>query len=328
MDNLLNAQHPVVMGFRTGGWGDRLLTMPALRALETLFPNRLTLICENLAGELIFNGLHLRSICEVDLHPVSASKVEFDSEAVARKVGACDLLLSIIPGYFSAMGSLIERLSPVRSVGFDYGFNVTLPLDFNRHASELAFDIPRYLDPLLKIEDFATPVFAPRYERQARELREIVPPELRILAIHAETKPNKMWPPSQFTTLLQLFLDRHPNFVVFVVGTKNLSLEGGRHDDRIISCFGLPLPAVFCLVGLCDLFLGVDSCMLHAADLYQVPGVGLFGPTSHIHWGFRFSRSRHVRGDGTMESIEVEEVLEALESLILDSQMRSKAVIG
>jgi hypothetical protein len=29
-----------------------------------------------------------------------------------------------------------------------------------------------------------------------------------------------------------------------------------------------------------------------------------------------------------MESIEVEEVLEALESLILDSQMRSKAVIG
>ena len=316
MRNPLEAQHPVVMAFRTGGWGDRLLTMPALRALETLFSNRLTLICEDMAGELIFNGLQLRSICEVVLRPYGNSSVGFDAEAVARDVGTCDLLLSIIPGYFPAIGTLIDRLSPTRSVGFAHGFEVTLPLDFNRHSVEPAFDIPRYLDPSLRIEDFATPVFAPKYQRQARELRKAVPQGFRILAVHAETKPQKMWPASRFTTLLHLFLDRHPDFLAFVVGGKNLSLEAGQHSDRVIPCHGLPLPSDFCLVGECDLFLGVDSCMLHAADLYRVPGVGLFGPTSYRQWGFRFSRSRHVCGDGTMEAIKVEEVLEALESLL------------
>lgn len=326
MPNLLDAQHPVVMAFRTGGWGDRLLTMPALRALERLFPNRLTLICEEMAGELIFNGLQLRSICEVALRPYGNSSVGFDSEAVARDVGTCDLLLSIIPGYFPAIGALIERFSPVRSVGFVQGFEITLPLDFNKHSAELAFDIPRYLDPSLRIEDFAMPVFASRYQHKAQELRKLVPQEFRILAVHAETKPQKMWPSSRFTTLLHLFLDRHPDFLVFVVGGKNLNLEAGDHSDRVIPCFGLPLPSVFCLVGECDLFLGVDSCMLHAADLYRVPGVGLFGPTSYCQWGFRFSRSRHVCGDGSMDSIKLEEVLVALESL-LDRQDETENVI-
>jgi ADP-heptose:LPS heptosyltransferase len=54
--------------------------------------------------------------------------------------------------------------------------------------------------------------------------------------------------------------------------------------------------------------------MLHLADLYQVPGVGLFGPTDPSEFGFRFARHLHVRA-ATMNEISVADVGHALEAL-------------
>jgi ADP-heptose:LPS heptosyltransferase len=68
------------------------------------------------------------------------------------------------------------------------------------------------------------------------------------------------------------------------------------------------------LVANADLFVGIDSSMLHAADLARVPGVGLFGPTRAATWGFRFGPHRHV-DRSTMADITVEEVLSAMEDL-------------
>ena len=56
--------------------------------------------------------------------------------------------------------------------------------------------------------------------------------------------------------------------------------------------------------------------MLHAADLFNVPGVGLFGPTSSAEFGFKFSRHHHVQADGTMDTIDPFNVLILLETLL------------
>ncbi len=61
--------------------------------------------------------------------------------------------------------------------------------------------------------------------------------------------------------------------------------------------------------------MGIDSCMLHAADLARVPGVGLYSPTQPAIWGFRFAPHRHVYG-GTMADISVDDVFSAMESLV------------
>jgi ADP-heptose:LPS heptosyltransferase len=83
----------------------------------------------------------------------------------------------------------------------------------------------------------------------------------------------------------------------------------------VLSLPGLPLSYAMALVAASDLFLGVDSCMLHAADFHRVPGVGLFGPTSPRRWGFRFGPHRHVAVAGAIDQIGTAEVLAALESL-------------
>jgi hypothetical protein len=53
--------------------------------------------------------------------------------------------------------------------------------------------------------------------------------------------------------------------------------------------------------------------MLHAADLFRVPGIGLFGPSDPQEFGFRFTRGLHLRGRGTMERIAVSDVILAFD---------------
>jgi ADP-heptose:LPS heptosyltransferase len=183
----------------------------------------------------------------------------------------------------------------------------------------LAFDVPLQLDPSLKPEDFAaSPTFAPEARRLARQVRMHVA-SMRVLIVHADSKPEKMWEAEWFVTVLDTFLERHPDFVAFVIGTKDLGLDRGRAGKRVVPCYGLPLPVALSLVGEADLFLGIDSCALHAADLFRVPGVGLFGPTSCAEWGFRFGPHRHICGGQTMRGIGMTDVLDGLESLLANT---------
>lgn len=54
-------------------------------------------------------------------------------------------------------------------------------------------------------------------------------------------------------------------------------------------CGGLALPTAFELVRYVDVFVGVNSCFLQAADLWRTSGVGLFGATEVHEFGFRLS---------------------------------------
>jgi ADP-heptose:LPS heptosyltransferase len=65
-----------------------------------------------------------------------------------------------------------------------------------------------------------------------------------------------------------------------------------------------------------DFFIGVDSCMLHVADIARVPGVGLFGPTNVKEFGFYIGPHIMIQGDGSMDKIPVEMVIKALDQLV------------
>src|SRR5262249_4705886 len=145
-----------------------------------------------------------------------------------------------------------------------------------------------------------------------------VPEGSKVLVVHADTNwAEKRWPVTRFIDLLDRFLSRHRDFVAWVVGMGDEELSVGPERDRIRAYLGLPLDLTMGLVGAADLFVGIDSSMLHAADLARVPGVGLFGPTRAATWGFRFAPHRHVEMS-TMPSIPVEPVLEAMEDLVAE----------
>lgn len=307
-----SAARPAVMF--SNGLGDHLLNLPAVRALAHLFPHRLALLCQPGAGETFFHGLPLRRVVETPMAIEPRGK-RFDAAAAARELGATDLLLSLNPWHGPSVDRLLERLAPPRSIGFHPGFTEVLERDFTKHSAELAFDVPRRLAPHLSLDDFAEPPrFPPAAHAAADDVWRSLPPAELTLAVHADSdEAHKTWPAQAFRRALDAVLERHPGMRVVVVGMADVGLAEGRHGARVTLCLGLPVGVAALLVGRSDLFLGVDSCFLHAADLFRVPGVALFGPTAPHEWGFRFGPGRALVGrDGEVASIAPEEVVLAL----------------
>jgi ADP-heptose:LPS heptosyltransferase len=209
-------------------------------------------------------------------------------------------------------------VAPAHSLGYFSSNKTMVPRDFEKNTADLDFDLVNLIDPALNLADFGyAPAFSGRHRERARQLRQELPAGAKVLVVHADTKPQKMWLPEYFVNVLDLFLARHPDYVAVVIGETDLGLQTGHHADRVFTRYNLPQLTALSLVGEADLFLGVDSCMLHSADLYGIPGVSLFGPTDPVQWGFRFSRHyRDLRGaDGKMENLKPWQVLEALEEV-------------
>lgn len=205
-------------------------------------------------------------------------------------------------------------------------FAVALPKDSAGHVADRAFGIPAYFNGSLRIEDFAFPPrLPPSCRPRVRQFLRTVAPGKRVLAVHNETKAEKVWPRDRLIRLINSFLERHPEFVIFILDFHKPPASTEKFKDRVIHSAHLPLHYAFAVLGESDLFLGVDSCMLHAADLYRIPGVGLFGPAKikfgprnykYQEWGFRFSPHRHIWDARGINHIREAIVLEALESLL------------
>lgn len=309
-----NFEHPaVIFG---NALGDQLMALPALRALTSLFPSRLSLICMPGFRRKFFSDLPLRSVCEVAM-TVRAGQRRFDAAAVAKRIGKCDLFLSLNPWRSKSLDRLVRILSPALSVGLMPPCKVALAKKRKKHAIDSAFSVPRYLKPSLRVDAFASPPRIPdRVGPRIREYLRAVARGKRVLAIHNESKPHKVWPTDRLSKLMGEFLERHQDFVIFLLDLFPPRMKIERCPDRVLHSRGLPLHYAFEVIRESELFLGVDSCMLHAADLCRVPGVGLFGRTNPRSWGFRFSTHLHVRDKRGLNHISEAAVLKALESLM------------
>ncbi|HEU4510497.1 MAG TPA: glycosyltransferase family 9 protein [Pyrinomonadaceae bacterium] len=312
----LQAEAPVV--FFINGIGDNILNLPALRALCALFPDRLSMICSGSDSLFMFDDLPLRRAIKIRVEKSTYGR-EFDADAVAAETGNCDLFLSLVPWHSESLTRLVEKLRPQLSVGYFSNYDIRLPLNFDQHTCELAFDLVRLFDERSRLQDFTAPPCYPNEARaEARQLREQLSPGAKALVVHADTGQKKMWDSGKLMQTLDTFLGLHPEFTVLLVGGSAQSLDCGLYGDRVIPCYGLPLPVSMALVTEADFFLGVDSCMLHAADFAGVPSVGLFGPTSAAEFGFLVGPHIAIQAPHSMEEIEATDVADALESLLAE----------
>lgn len=317
MTKALKAEAPVI--FFINGIGDNILNLPALRALGELFAGRSSLICSG-SALFMFDDLPVKRAIKIRVES-SAYGREFDADAVAAETGNCDVFLSLVPWHSESLTRLVEKLRPELSVGFISNYDIRLPLNFDQHTSELAFDVVRLFDARSRLQDFTAPPCYPNEARaEARKLREQLNPGGKALAVHADTGQKKMWDGVKLMQTLDTFLDHHPEFTVLLVGGRPQSLDCGSYGDRVIPCYGLPLPVSMALVTEADFFLGIDSCMLHAADFAGVPSVGLFGPTSAAEFGFLVGPHIAIQAPHTMAEIEATDVTDALESLLAEPQ--------
>jgi ADP-heptose:LPS heptosyltransferase len=323
LTHLLQAHRPAV--YFSTLIGDSVLVLPTLRALAEMFTAPLTLICPKMVFDLCFQELTCRLVDITGSPPIGptlgrASNRILDYDALASEIGDVDVFIDAVPWDVPSnvfVGPLRQRLAPTTSIGFPTGdaYDIVVPRDLP-HSADLTFKLARLFDPAARIETYADPVPIPlSVQEEVASIRAALPAGTKVLAVHADTDSlNKRWPVTRFIDMLDRFLSRHRDFVAWVVGMGPEELNVGQQRDRVHPYLGVPLDLAMGMVATADLFVGIDSCMLHAADLARVPGVGIFGPTHPGRWGFRFATHRHVHMSA-MTDITVDEVLNALEDV-------------
>lgn len=319
--------NPVV--FFSNSVGDHIMFLPALRALADIFPNRLTLVLlPNVYSEFFVN-IKVKKIITLEsskfdiinwnLGTQKGDLQNFDFQILANKIGTTDLFISANIWHSPSLLGLIDLLEPRVSIGFHPNYTCYLPVK-PIHEFDLYFLIPQLFLPSIKLTEYSkSPEIENKYLQLAKSLKENMILGGKILIVHSDTKKKKMWVDERFTSVINSFLNLNPNYLVIIIGLKHsLMLENVTMRDHIEDFCGLPLGLSFALIGIADLYLGIDSCMLHIADLLRVPGVGLFGPTNPNKWGFKYSPHIHI-WNKDLDSIESHEVVDSL--LKLDSQL-------
>jgi len=309
-----NARAPVV--FHLNGTGDRLLALPAVRALAELYPGRLRVVGAPGDEQLFYSDLPLRDFRPM-LAKLQPTHAVVDTGLLREALGDCDLLINFSTWFEPSVDAVLGETEGRETIGFFPQYKRWLPLSDSRHACDQFFDLVHLLEPSPRFEHFAQPPsLPPNAMALARSFRAEVTTGVRVLAVHTETGASKEWPLERFKRVLNDFLTRHPEWLVLVVDLADRGLASIPEGKRVVAATGLAIPPAMALVGICDAFLGVDSCMLHAADFFQLPSVGLFGPTPEQRWGFRVTKHhRHISGAGSIEAIEEGVVAEALEEL-------------
>jgi hypothetical protein len=298
--------------FFSNGVGDHVFCLPALRALAKALDGSFVLAFPEGPQAFIFDDLQIERLVEIPFD----GGARFSPHRAAALIGAVDTFISLTSWMSPSLAGLLLELNPTWSLGFFPEFHRHLTLDFMIHSADLLFKIPQTFDPTLRLEAFARPVPLPEIAaRKAIDIRGMLAPGMRILAIHNETREHKIWDSGRLAAAVHGFLDHHPNFVALSIGLRPVTFG----HDRIIECNGfLPLSQSFALVASADFFLGVDSCMLHVADFARVPSVGLFGPTKAHEFGFRLGPHIAIQANKSMTEIEDADVLNALESIVSD----------
>ena len=312
----LSAEYP--LAFFCNGYGDNYLNLPALRALSRLFEGRLTLVCREGPDLFCFDDVAVNRRITLDAR-FNGEDYEFDAIAAAAEIGQCDLFLSLVPWSSSSLSNLLETWSDIVSIGFLGNYTRRLRLDYDKPSADLAFDIVRSLRPDYRLQDFLEPLRYPtERRREVHEIFSLLEPGTRTLSVHMDTRADKSWNEIRWVEALDQFLDKHLDFIALLVGRpeRPIDTEQWRNAGRVIPCYGLSLPSSCCLVAESDFFIGIDSCMLHVADMARIPGVGLFGPTKAKEFGFYIGPHIMIQADGSMEKIEVDMVTEALDQLV------------
>jgi ADP-heptose:LPS heptosyltransferase len=217
----------------------------------------------------------------------------------------------------------VEGIGANVTVGLFPDFTIHVPFDHQTHCTDLAFQLVRRFDGTLQLEEFSgPPTVGSGAARRGRQFARLLPPGMQTLIVHADTSYEKEWPVASFQRTLDAFLSAHSNFVSVVLGSRDIGIDCGR-TGRIFSALGLPLEVSLALVGRGTAFLGVDSAMLHAADLFRLPSAALFGPGDSLQFGCRFCRHEYVRAE-SMSEITEEAVLQALDVVAVDPQTRPR----
>ena len=274
--------------------GDAVLTAPALAALRAAYPDTtLTLVLSGAAGALagLFGMVDEVLVWQPGrLNPGLLHRV--------RELGA-DVVLDYTGTDRSAFLSLLSG-APLR-VGYEKfasGWLRRWAWPFRSGASVQAWHTIDFHHALASPLGLTLPPVGDAGHLKLPATMELPSLPAPYILIHPGTaREDKFWPPEHWIALLQHLHGQHGLPIVLTGG--DWAYE--RHHIRQILA-GSPVPVTDLrgqlnlaawagVIAGARLAITVDTAAMHVAAAFEVPQLGLFGPTNPYHWAPRHPQS-------------------------------------
>jgi len=272
--------------FFANGIGDALMVRPTLLAITSCYPQKFVLVTAKDTPTILYHGL---SFIRVDFVDVASTPSGKRITTPNWEITNCGLFLSIVPWFNDTLANLLLLYKPQVTVGHFDHFHLKVPYASDRHSIDVTFQFATLLESSARLPEYCHPLLLPPGSADLiHAVRRLVPSGSSLVAVHFETarakRPSEPW----LSELLQICRKALKNsyFVVLTREEKFDWLAG----PRTIVLRGAPLYAAMAAVAESDLFIGCDSCMLHAADFSRVPGIAIFTlATLPEEFGYRIS---------------------------------------
>jgi ADP-heptose:LPS heptosyltransferase len=217
----------------------------------------------------------------------------------------------------------------IRGRGNDEAFSLTVPQrPHARHIAEHLATLAAAFGVDPDRTDAATPALhLGDDERRAASARWPAPPGApRLLVNVSAGRTFRRWPVERFVAAIDHVRARLPQLGAVVIGAPDewSRVEAVARDTGATPVRTAGIRDAFALVATSDLVFTPDTSIAHAASAFHKPAVAMYVPGTTERWGLYGTWGRNVESpDGTLESLEVETVIAALDDII--DQWRARA---
>jgi ADP-heptose:LPS heptosyltransferase len=276
--------------FHHNGAGDYVMSVPAMRALTHYAPRPIHIVCGAVEAAFLYEGLAADRLIRTATG-YGHFEHRFDPSSVTGLAPSYEWFISLAHWRNDDVLSLKERSRARWSAGLFPHFDLRPEIMPHRevlHEFDRLFALAQAIFPGAVISEWLTPLEYPAAARAfAAEFSATLPDGATVLTVHADTRPEKVWPLDRLDTALATLTRELPRLVIVVLNLLPEQLPLTAETARARFLNGVPLAHAMAVTSRSHCFLGVDSCMLHVADLHRIPGVALFGPTDPRQFGYR-----------------------------------------
>jgi len=318
--------------------GDTVVATPFIGQLRSHFPAAtIDLLAAPTVVDALANCPHLDRIIPVDIRGVSRWQHGKDLFNLLKQ-GNYDVAFVLNRSLHCAVTAALSRI-PAR-VGYAnelrrYLLTVPIPYGFDRHEVDCHLDMLRSIglstehalpDLWITVEemDHARVVLARQGVERGKPIIGVQP--------GANDPYIREWGAERYAAVAEQLASEMNASVVLIGGKAERETA-----DRMAAAMKSPpinlvgeqeLRSALSTIGLCSLWLGNDTGLLHCAVAQRVASVGIFGPNKVNRWGYDSPRHRSLVSFPTIQAsddnavrrcidaISIEEVAEAARSVV------------
>lgn len=276
-----------ILIFRTGAFGDTLITTPVVRALHNL--GHKIFYCTGKRGLQVLQGnSHIEKLIEHD-ESISVDNLGDHIDYLKRK-HHCDVVIDFCES--------IEVALSQHPRGADYKLPKPERIaKFNKNFYEHTYD---WAEEKLGIEianrDHRPELFFTDVELEAAR-KHLKPMSYNVLIGLAGSGSNKAWP--WMMDFCNETSKLHPDVHFITVGDVKCQLLEDAIDCNVTKLSGeIPMRTSMALTSMVDLVICPDTGIIHAAGAYNTPKIGLLGHNT------KECITKHFANDYSLESDE------------------------